>query len=548
MLHVQPRRPSRRRRSPALALGGLLVGVMITFALAPAAALGQASCLRVEAYTRKSSPQSQKAQAFLAGFEARNPGVRVDVYDVETDAPALARLKALAARFNVAASVPTFYAGGRLLVGFQDEATTGSQVAGLLTMEVFTRNGCPRCAAALPYLGRLQQRYPGLRLAIRELTTDPGAQARLQELANWYSIPTPGTPTFHYGGRLIVGWNGEGITGQELVNLVGGSAAPCRPAAAPAAPGGGARLAPGLAPLLVGLRQDPAPGDLPPQTDLPPEADLPGEAPLPGEAGVATGPLLPVPSPGASAPNEVRVPMLGTIRVGELGLPLFTVLIGLIDGFNPCAMWVLIFLLTVLVGLNDRRKMLLIAGTFVVVSGLAYFAFMAAWFNVFRLIGHIRQAQVALGVLAVLIGAVHVKDFFAFKKGLSLSIPESAKPGIYERVRRIVTAKNVGGALAGAVVLAVLVNTVELLCTAGLPAIYTQVLSARGFPLWKNYLYLGLYIAAYMFDDAVMVGVVVTTLSRRRLQEKEGRYLKLVSGVVILALGLVMLLKPEWLA
>ena len=148
----EPGRPPVRS---GVSLGDTISGLHAAFgvlaALWPGAAFGQGSCLRVEAYTRKSSPQSQKAQAFLAGFEARNRGVRVDVYDVETDAQALARLKALAGRFNVSPSVPTFYAGGRLLVGFQDDATTGSQIEGLLTMEVFTRNGCPRCAQALPF-------------------------------------------------------------------------------------------------------------------------------------------------------------------------------------------------------------------------------------------------------------------------------------------------------------------------------------------------------------------------------------------------------------
>ena len=96
-------------------------------------------------------------------------------------------------------------------------------------------------------------------------------------------------------------------------------------------------------------------------------------------------------------------------------------------------------------------------------------------------------------------------------------------------------------------ILAVLVNLVELLCTAGIPAIYTHILSARNYPSWVNYSYIGLYILAYMFDDSVLLIVVVATLSRRRLQEKEGRWLKLVSGAVILGLGVVMLIKPEWL-
>ncbi len=247
------------------------------------------------------------------------------------------------------------------------------------------------------------------------------------------------------------------------------------------------------------------------------------------------------------AEDTVDLPVFGRLQARKIGLPLFTIAIGLVDGFNPCAMWVLVFLLSILVNLRDRGKILVVAGTFVVISGLAYFAFMAAWLNVFMLVGMLRGIQITLGLLAMAVGAIHIKDFFAFKKGISLSIPESAKPGIYRRVRAIVTAEHLWGALLGAVVLAVLVNLVELLCTAGLPALYTEVLTLQQLPWWKNYMYLGLYILAYMFDDALMVTVVVLTLGKRRMQENEGRWLKLISGLVIFLLGAVMLFRPDWL-
>ncbi|OYW22590.1 MAG: hypothetical protein B7Z43_06435, partial [Sphingomonas sp. 12-62-6] len=112
-------------------------------------------------------------------------------------------------------------------------------------------------------------------------------------------------------------------------------------------------------------------------------------------------------------------------------------------------------------------------------------------------------------MLGIGVGAVHVKDFFAFKKGLSLSIPESAKPGLADRIRRIVLAESLLGAIVGAAVLAVLVNIVELLCTAGLPAMYTGILTMQNFPAWQNYAYLLLYILGYMLDDSLMVAVVV---------------------------------------
>ena len=245
--------------------------------------------------------------------------------------------------------------------------------------------------------------------------------------------------------------------------------------------------------------------------------------------------------------ESIQTKWFGELRVRDLGLPLFTIVIGLLDGFNPCAMWVLLFLLSLLVNLRDRLKMALIAGTFVAVSGLAYFAFMAAWLNMFLLIGLSRPIQIGFGVIALPVGVVNVKDFFALRHGISLSIPESAKPGLYARIRRILQADNLAAALAGIVILAGLVNLIELLCTAGFPALYTQILTLHQMPAWEYYSYLGLYNLAYIFDDSLMVTIAVVTLSRRKLQERAGRWLKLTSGLVMVGLSAVLLLQPEWL-
>lgn len=246
-------------------------------------------------------------------------------------------------------------------------------------------------------------------------------------------------------------------------------------------------------------------------------------------------------------PGAIKTDWFGTISVDRLGLPAFTFAIGLLDGFNPCAMWVLLMLLSVLVNLRDRKRLLLIAGTFVLVSGAVYFAFMAAWLNLYFIIGLTRSMQVIIGLIALLIGTVHIKDFFAFKAGLSLSIPDSAKPTIYARIRRVIYAENMLAAFLAVVTVAFLVNLVELLCTAGLPAVYTQVLANRHLTAAGYYAYLLLYNIAYIFDDSIMVGVAVITLSSSKMQQVEGRWLKLLSGTVVLLLGVAMLLFPDWL-
>lgn len=247
------------------------------------------------------------------------------------------------------------------------------------------------------------------------------------------------------------------------------------------------------------------------------------------------------------ASGGIELPLIGETDPTALGLPLFTLAVGLVDGFNPCAMWVLLFLLSLLVHLKDRKRIALIAGTFVAVSGAVYYLFMAAWLNLFQWVGLSELLRWGLGCLALLIGAVNMGEFFRHGGHFLLSIPDSAKPGLYARARAVVNAQGLLSGLLGIAVLAVVVNAVELLCTAGLPALYTAILTQQELTPLAYYAYLGLYIVGYIADDALMVTLAVTALSSRKLTAQSGRWLKLVSGLVMALLGVVMLVRPGWL-
>ena len=248
---------------------------------------------------------------------------------------------------------------------------------------------------------------------------------------------------------------------------------------------------------------------------------------------------------GTAAPGKTKAAEFGDLRVAEHGQPLFTVILGLIDGFNPCAMWVLLFLLSILVRLQDRRRMALIAGTFVLVSALVYYAFMAAWLNLFLLVGFSDLLRYGLAAVALVLGALNARDFFRSRSGYTLAIPASAKTGLYARVRDILRTNRLLSSLVGVSALAVLVNFIELLCTAGLPAIYTAVLAQQELSAPVYYGYLGLYILAYIADDALMVTLAVAALGSKKLSERAGHWLKLLSGLVMLALGGIMLWFPQ---
>jgi hypothetical protein len=242
---------------------------------------------------------------------------------------------------------------------------------------------------------------------------------------------------------------------------------------------------------------------------------------------------------------RVEMPALGGLDLRSLSLPVVTLVIAGLDAFNPCAFFVLLFLLSLLVHERTRTRMLVIGGVFVLFSGLVYFALMAAWLNLFMVAGELRVVTLAAGAIALFMAVVNIKDYLWFKRGLSLSIPESAKPKLYERVRGLLRAQSWPVMLAGTVTLAVAANSYEALCTAGFPMVYTRLLTLQGLSTGAYYGYLALYNVIYVLPLLAIVGAFAWSMGSRKLTEGEGRVLKLVSGVMMLGLGGALLVAPE---
>lgn len=253
-------------------------------------------------------------------------------------------------------------------------------------------------------------------------------------------------------------------------------------------------------------------------------------------------------TPPAAEANTIELPLLGAIRTSEYGLPALTIVIGLLDGINPCAIWVLLVLMGVMIHARSRARMALVGGLFVLMSGLVYFGFMTVWVGLFQYAGLSRGVTLTLGLLVLAMGIVNLKEVVWFKRGPSLTIPDWVKPTLYRRMRRIANAASLPTAVIGIVVLAFLVNLVELGCTLGLPAVYTRLLSARvELSSFTRYAYLALYNAAYVVPLALVVTAYVVTLHRLALSERGAKLLKAVSGVLLVGFGAVFVVKPELL-
>jgi len=239
--------------------------------------------------------------------------------------------------------------------------------------------------------------------------------------------------------------------------------------------------------------------------------------------------------------NIIHTPF-GKINISSLSLPILTIILGGLDSFNPCAFFILIFLLNLLLYARSRRRMLLIGGVFIFFSGLLYAIFMFLLFETFLLNReHVGIITIIAGSLAFTLGAINIKDFFFFKKGASLSIPDDKKPGIYKQMRNLVRNPRVSAAIIGTIVLAGTVNFYELLCTLGLPLVFTQKLALYDMSAIEYYTYIFFYNVVYVIPLIIIVLIFVFTLGKRKLTEWHGQVMKLVTGIMLSSFGVIFL-------
>jgi thiol-disulfide isomerase/thioredoxin len=240
----------------------------------------------------------------------------------------------------------------------------------------------------------------------------------------------------------------------------------------------------------------------------------------------------------------ITLPVFGKADTSKMTLPVLTIILAGLDSFNPCAFFLLFTLLGILLYASSRKRMFLIGGTFVFFSGFVYFLFISAWLNIFLLIGEFKIITIIAGITALIIAGINIKDFFFFKKGVSLVIPEKAKPKLFERMRKLLKATSLTSVMMGTIVLAVAANAYELLCTIGFPMVFTRVLTSHSLPTLRYYLYLIFYNVIYIIPLLFIVLMFSITLGAKKLTEWQGQVLKLISGLMMLGLGAVLLINP----
>lgn len=240
--------------------------------------------------------------------------------------------------------------------------------------------------------------------------------------------------------------------------------------------------------------------------------------------------------------------VFGTIDLKKFSLPVITIIIGALDGFNPCAMWILLFLISMLLGMKNRKRMRILGSTFILVSGGVYFLFMAAWLNLIEILSYIVWIRAGIGIFALLGWGYNLYQYCKSSKDSGCHVvSEKKRSKIFDKIRNIVQEKSFWIALVGISILAISVNLVELLCSAGLPIVYTQILEVNNLSMLGKYAYILLYIFFFILDDLFVFFVSMKTLHLTGITTKYTKYSHMIGGILMVIIGLLLIFRPEWL-
>lgn len=376
-----------------------------------------------------------------------------------------------------------------------------------LNVYFFWGDGCPHCEKEKPFLDRLESENENINVYRYEVWKNRKNLELMVKVGKELKLDISGVPVTIIGDEAFVGYS-EGYTSKQIedrVELCLGKG--CKDSVA----------------YLIGLEEKVlVPSDLEDKEEI-------------------------VAGSNGSIPENITLPIVGTINIKGLSLPFLTILLGGLDGFNPCAMWTLLFLISLLLGMEDRRRMWILGSTFIVASAFVYFLFMAAWLNLLLFLGFVVWVRIGIGLLALLGGGYNIKEYFENQDNTCKVTGSEKKQRVFQKLKKITQEESFWLAFVGIILLAFAVNLVELVCSAGLPAVYTQVLALSNLSNLQYYLYISLYIFFFMLDDLIVFFIAMTTLQMTGLTTKYAKWSHLIGGILMIIIGFLLLLRPELL-
>jgi len=246
--------------------------------------------------------------------------------------------------------------------------------------------------------------------------------------------------------------------------------------------------------------------------------------------------------------NSVKIPLLGEIKTKNFSLPALTIILGLADGFNPCAMWALVALISLLLTLKSRKKLLIIGGSFLAFSYLIYFLYLSAFLNIILYLNYIQYIQYLVGLIAVITGIYYLKIFLQTDPETCQIISAKNENKIFKKLEKYINSNLLFVSIIAIALLAIAVNTIEMVCSVGIPTVFSNLLSQNNLDNIEKYLYIGVYNLFYMLDDIIVFLIAVLSFKIVKPSPKFSYWLKLAGGLLLVILGIIFVFRPELLS
>ena len=359
------------------------------------------------------------------------------------------------------------------------------------TIYFFWGDGCPHCAEEEIFLKALVLEYPQIKIQDYEVWYDKANQKILKKVADLMSFDPKGVPVTIIGDKVWIGFR-EQYKAEMKAAVIN---------------------------CIANICQSPI------------------------EAAVL--PTAPISEVQKNSDQVITLPLFGDVDLGKQSLAVSTLIIGFVDGFNPCSLWVISVLLALTLTSGSRTKVITVGLTYLLVTTLVYSLFILGVFTLFSYIGYLKWIQVIVALVAIGFGGINMKDYFWYKEGVSFTISDKHKPKLYQNMRdSVVTPRSLIGLISSTAVMAAGVSLIEFSCTAGFPVIWSNIMIANKVSGLYFALLLGLYMLIYLIDEIGVIAAAAITMKATKVEEKHGRILKLISGTIMLALGIVMLIEP----
>jgi len=373
-----------------------------------------------------------------------------------------------------------------------------------ITLYLYFGDGCPHCEAEMKYLNKIEKKYPNLKIVKKEVWYDENNSLELQKINEIFSIDSIGVPTNLIGETIIRGYSeGTGNKIERAIKYYSNTDNEYIDA-------------------VDGIINDNYTYEEKENSFAEEEKKLDGEV-------------------------TVDVPVAGNINLKNVSLTTAAVIIGLIDGFNPCAMWVLLFLISILIGMKNKKRMWALGIAFLVTSALVYMCIMLAWISIAVKITTIIWIRNIIAIVALIGGIINLRSFFTHQDSGCEVVDDKKRKTIFKKIKKFTNEKSFLLALIGVIGLAISVNMVELACSAGLPLVFTELLAINNVNLFMKIMYTILYIIFFLIDDLIVFFIAMFTMKITGISTKYNKYSHLLGGIVMFIIGILLIFKPEWL-